>query len=201
MAVGVGVAVLASACGGDDPTRELAGYVREPAPVVDQVALPDLSRGGDDFVLRAEPGELLVVYFGFTNCPDVCPTTLSDLRAALRRMDPDDAERVALAVITVDPDRDIPVLTAYAQTFVDDAHALATTDPAVLRAAADPFGVSYQIEVDESGAVEVAHTAQMFVVDDQGTLALTWLFGVPAEELAGDLTQLLAAQSSDGGST
>lgn len=193
--------VVVTACGSDDPPRELAGYVREPAPVVDQVSLPDLSRGGEEFVLRAEPGELLVVYFGFTNCPDICPTTLSDLRAALRRMDTADAERVALAVITVDPDRDIPVLTAYAQTFVEDAHALATTDPAVLRAAADPFGVSYQVVVADDGSVEVAHTSQMFVVDDQGTLVLTWLFGVAAEDLAADLTSLLADRPVEGGAT
>lgn len=188
------LAVLA-ACGGDEP-RQLAGYVREPLPAVDQVALPDLSRDGADFVMRAEPGNLLVVYFGFTNCPDVCPTTLADLRAALRRMDPADAERIDLAVVTVDPERDMETLTAYAQTFVDDAHALATLDPALLRSAADPFGVSYSITVDDEGRTEVAHTAQMFLVDDQGRLVLTWQFGVPAEDLGADLVQLLSERSA-----
>lgn len=183
--------LLVTACGGDDSRAELAGYVREPGPAVDQVALPDLSRGGDDFHLRAEPGELLVVYFGFTNCPDVCPTTLADLRAALRRMDDADAARVSLAVVTVDPDRDIPLLTDYAQTFVEDAHALATTDPALLRAAAEPFGVSYSVVEADDGTIEVAHTAQMFVVDDQGQLVLTWQFGIAADDLASDLGLLL----------
>lgn len=184
-----------AACGGEPP-RELAGFVRDPSPAVDQVALPDLSRGGDEFVLRAEPGELLVVYFGFTNCPDVCPTTLADLRTALRRMDTAEADRVQLAVVTVDPDRDIPVLVDYAQTFVEGAHALATTDDAVLRAAAAPFGVSYAVEIDDEGRVEVGHSSQMFVVDDTGTLVLTWQFGIPADDIAADLSQLLEERTA-----
>lgn len=195
VALAIAATAIVAACGGEEP-RQLAGYVREPLPVVDQVALPDLSRGGDEFAMRADPGELLVVYFGFTNCPDVCPTTLADLRAALRRMEPADADRVALAVVTVDPERDMPTLTAYAQTFVDGARALATTDDALLRSAAEPFGVSYQVTVADDGSIDVAHTAQMFVVDDQGRLVLTWQFGVPAEDLAGDLTQLLGDRSA-----
>ncbi|TVR27143.1 MAG: SCO family protein [Ilumatobacter sp.] len=187
--------ITLAACGGDPP-RELAGFVREPGPTVDEVALPDLSRGGDEFAMRADPGELLVVYFGFTNCPDVCPTTLADLRAALRQMDPADAARVQFAMVTVDPDRDSPVLVDYAQTFVDDARALATDDPALLRAAADPFGVSYAIETDDDGNIEVGHTSQMFVVDDRGELALTWQFGIPAADIAADLEQLLAERSA-----
>jgi protein SCO1/2 len=193
LVIGLSLVVL-SACA-SEPPRELSGYIREPGPAVDQVALPDLSRGGEDFVMRANPGELLVVYFGFTNCPDVCPTTLADLRSALRRMDPVDSQRVSLAVVTVDPARDAETLTGYAQTFVDGAHALATFDPAVLRAAAEPFGVSYAVTTNEEGQVEVAHSTQMFVVDDQGLLILTWPFGIPAEDLALDLTQLLAGLS------
>ena len=187
--------ITLAACGGDPP-RELAGFVREPGPAVDEVALPDLSRGGDDFAMRADPGELLVVYFGFTNCPDVCPTTLADLRAALRQMDEADAARVQFAMVSVDPDRDTPVLVDYAQTFVDDARALATDDPALLRAAADPFGVSYAIETDDAGNIEVGHSSQMFVVDDQGELVLTWQFGIPAADIAADLEQLLAERSA-----
>ncbi len=193
-----GVLLAALAACGSEPPRELSGYVREPKPVVDQVALPDLSRGGQDFTLRAVPGELLVVYFGFTNCPDVCPTTLADLRAALRRMEPADSERVTLAVVTVDPERDADTLTDYAQTFVDDAHALVTFDPAVLRAAADPFGVSYLVTTNDEGQVEVAHSSQMFVVNDQGQLVLTWPFGITAEDLAADLAALLVSHGSSG---
>lgn len=188
------VTMTLAACGGDEP-RQLAGYTREPPPVVDQVSLPDLSRDGAPFAMRAQPGQLLVVYFGFTNCPDICPTTLADLRAALRQLG-DDAGRVDLAMVSVDPDRDIPVLVDYAQTFVEDAHALATEDPAELRAAADPFGVSYLVTTDDEGRVEVAHSTQLFVVDDQGRLILTWQFGIPADDIAADLGLLLSERSA-----
>jgi protein SCO1 len=187
--------VALAACGGEPP-RELAGFVRDPGPAVDEVALPDLSRGGDEFAMRADPGELLVVYFGFTNCPDICPTTLADLRAALRQMEPTEAQRVSFAMVSVDPDRDMPVLVDYAQTFVDDAHALATADPALLRSAADPFGVSYLVEMDDDGRIEVGHTSQMFVVDDTGQLVLTWQYGIPAADIAADLQQLLAERAA-----
>ena len=89
-AFGVAATVLALASCGDGD-RELVGYPSEPAPQVDAVALPDMSQGGEPFTLRAEPGGLLVVYFGYTNCPDVCPTTMADTRAVLRQLG-DDAD-------------------------------------------------------------------------------------------------------------
>ena len=175
---------------GATEARELVGYTLEPAPQVDAVALPDVSRGGEPFELRAQPAGLLVVYFGYTNCPDVCPTTMSDLRTALRQLG-DDADNVEVAMVTIDPERDTPVLADYVSGFVDGGHTLATDDAAELRAAADPFGVSYLVESNAAGEIEVAHSPQLYVVDDAGRLALTWQFGVPADDLAGDLEQLL----------
>ncbi len=182
---------LTAAAGGDE--RELAGYRREPAPAVGDLALPELTGGGDDFALRAEPGELLVVYFGFTNCPDFCPTTLSDLRLATRRLDDDDADRIAVAMVTVDPDRDLPVLGEYITSFFDDGHALGTDDAALLARVSAPFGVQYDVATAEDGEIEVAHTTQLYAIDDAGELALTWQFGVSVDDLAADLEQLLDA--------
>jgi protein SCO1/2 len=179
---------IASSCGGGE--RELVGYTLEPAPRVDAVALPDVSRDGEPFALRAQPAGLLVVYFGYTNCPDVCPTTMSDVRTALRQLE-DDADRVDVAMVTIDPDRDAAVLADYVGSFVEGGHALATDDAGDLRAVADPFGVSYLVDTNSGGEIEVSHSPQLYVVDDAGTLALTWQFGVPADDLADDLAQLL----------
>jgi protein SCO1 len=188
-AFAVAVAVLALAsCGSGD--RELVGYTNEPAPQVDAVALPDVSEGGEPFTLRAQPGGLLVVYFGYTNCPDVCPTTMADVRAALRQLG-DDAERVDVAMVTIDPDRDTAVLADYVRSFVDGGHALATDVADDLRAVANSFGVTYLVETNAAGEIDVVHTPFLYVVDDAGQLALTWQFGVPADDLAGDLEQLL----------
>jgi protein SCO1/2 len=189
-AVALATSLVALASCGSDGGRELVGYTLEPAPQVDAVALPDLSRGGEPFELRAQPGGLLIVYFGYTNCPDICPTTMSDVRTALRQLG-DDADKVAVAMVTIDPDRDTPVLADYVSSFVEGGHALATADAAELRAVADPFGVSYLVEANAAGEIEVTHTTQLYVVDDAGLLALTWQFGVTADDLADDLEQLL----------
>jgi protein SCO1/2 len=183
------LAGFVTGCGGD--SRELVGLTRDPAPQVDEVALPDVSQGGEPFEFRAADGGLLVVYFGFTNCPDICPTTMSDVSRALGELG-DDAERVSVAMVTVDPDRDTDVLAEYVQSFVPGAHAIATDDDATLRTFAETFGVTYGVLTGPDGEVQVDHSSYLFAVDDAGRLAITWPFGTPVDDLAGDLEQLLA---------
>lgn len=197
--------VLMLACGDGSETRsagaddagasgELAGYVREPAPVVGGYELPDLSDNGAPFALRAEPGELLVIYFGYTNCPDFCPTTLSDVRLARRELD--DPSKVDVAMITIDPDRDLPILADYLGGFFpDDGHALGTDDQALLASVAAPFGTSYEVAANAEGDIEVGHRTDLYAVDDQGRLALTWPFGVSKDSLAADFRHLLGGDT------
>ena len=190
------VLVALAACGSDD--RELVGLTRDPEPQVDTVAAPDLSHDGAPFEMRAPEDGLLIVYFGYTNCPDVCPTSMADVKAALAELG-EEAERVEVAMVSVDPERDIPVLVDYVQSFVPGAHAIATEDPAVLQALAAPFGVSYQVTTGPDGEVDVAHSSYLFAVDDTGRLVLTWPVGLDQDErvsvrdLVGDIRQLLEA--------
>jgi protein SCO1/2 len=187
VALGLGVAMVG--CGGG--SRELVGYTRDPAPRVDAVMLPDVSREGEPFEFRAADGGLLVVYFGYTNCPDVCPTTMADLRQALAELG-DENEEVEVAMVTVDPARDTDVLTSYVQGFIADSHAIATDDVAALRSVAETFGVTFETATDQHGDVEVGHGSFLFGVDDTGTLVITWPFGTPSDDLAADMEQLLA---------
>lgn len=190
--------LLAVACGSDEPARELAGVRRTPLPDVSGATLPDVSQDGVPFEFVADEGELLVVYFGYTMCPDVCPTTLSDVRSALTQLDADEADRVALAFATVDPDRDHDeMITGYVQSFVPGASALRTTDADELATAAAPFGVVYDVTTSDDGEVEVIHSAFTYVVDDQGQLLVTWPFGIPADDIAGDLAQLFDEQTQE----
>lgn len=180
------------ACGSADEPRQLSGWVREPLPQVDLVALPDATNDEAPFAFRAPEGGILLVYFGFTFCPDMCPTTLSDVQTALAELG-SDADRVEVAFVTVDPDRDEgEQLTSYIGFFTDGrGHALRTEDPDLLKEAADAFGVQYEVAIDDDGKVDVGHTAHLYAVDDQGRMLVTWPFGVPADELALDLSYLL----------
>ena len=177
-------AALSAGCS----TREFAGFVREPAPDVSALSLPDTSTG-DDLTLRAQPGGLLMVYFGYTNCPDYCPTTMSELKIALRRAG--DPAAVDVAMVTVDPDRDGPILADYVESFFPSGHALVTYDDALLAEVAAPFGASYLVSTDDDGSVEVAHSTALYAVDDSGQLVMTWPFGIDIDELAADIKDLL----------
>lgn len=186
------LSLVGAAC--DSDPVELSGFVRTPLPNVGGASLPDASAGGVDFAMQAPAGEILVVYFGYTSCPDVCPTTLADLRSALRKMG-DDASRVQVAMATIDPGRDTAdIITGYVQSFVPAAHALRTDDGAELRAAADTFGAGYGVTITDEGDYEVVHTAHLYAVDDAGRLQVTWPFGTEPEAIAQDLGILLRSE-------
>ncbi len=176
--------------------RMLAGIVRDPAPVVDETTVPSLTDPGTDVVFRAEPGGFRSVYFGYTNCPDVCPTTMADWAITMRRLPEDLAARVSTVMVTVDPDRDNPLLPGYIESFVADAEAAGTTDADRLAAAAEPFGASYDVTTAGDGDIEVSHSGFLYLVDDQGRLVVTWPFGTSSAEMAADVEQLFAGQEN-----
>ena len=187
LAVGATVA----ACGGSsDESATLSGVVRDPFPTVDGTALPSLSTPGEMVEFRADPGGLQVVYFGFTNCPDVCPTTLADFTVALRKLDTEQAAKVDTVMVTVDPDRDLDLLDGYITSFIEDGVAAGTDDPDVLLTAAQPFGASWEVRSLDDGTIEVDHSPFLYVVDDAGQLVLTWQFGASSDDMANDLSLL-----------
>jgi protein SCO1/2 len=205
-------ALVLGACGSDgsdasggsttEPDRaeiaertEIEGLQRDEPLEVGDVVLPEVvaDDATEPFALRAEPGGLLFAAFGYTNCPDVCPTTLSDIRKALALMDPADAERVQVAFATVDPARDTPeVMTAYLGSFVTDGHPLRADDPAELVAAEEALGITSQVVENDEGGIDVAHTARSFVIDEEGRVVVEWAFGTGADVMASDLRLLLA---------
>jgi protein SCO1/2 len=183
------IALVAVACGDSGPYVP-AGIIRTPAPDLSEVSLPNVTDGGDLHFI-ADPGEVLILYFGYTACPDVCPTTMADVRKSLRNLG-DLADSIDVAMATVDPDRDTDeVLTVYVHAFIDDGVALRTEDPDELAAAAEPLGVQYSVTIQDDGWVDVAHSGFLYAVDDEGTLRLTWPFGIEAELIEADLRALL----------
>lgn len=194
MRVGVGLVLLALAVCACAATPQLAGAVRNPPLQVGDVRLPDVAAGGEPVTLTARSGELTLVYFGYTSCPDICPTTLSDISVALAGLPDELASRVTVALVTVDPARDTDArLAEYLGFFFDRAMALRTTDAGVLNAAAAAFGVRYEVEEHAAGDLEydVAHTAITYVVADTGAVLVEWPFGFEADAMTSDLRILL----------
>lgn len=194
------LAAAPAGCGGDDDKTHLNGFTRTPPANVTSVSLPDVSpgAGGEPLAFRAKPGGLLLAYFGFTYCPDICPTTLADVRRALDRLPAADRRRVAVAMATVDPVRDTrKVLNGYLSHFFPTWHALRTTDPAALRRAERAFGAAHQIgPKDAGGEYDVSHTASLYAVDEQGVVRVEWPFGTEADAIAADLRSLLRSPRS-----
>ncbi len=177
-----------------DPTT-LHGLVSEEPFNVGDLTYDEVTTGGTNgpFEFVAPPGGVLTVYFGYTFCPDICPTTMSDLAAALAALEPTDAAKLSIAFVTVDPTRDTPeVLTNYLANFFDDNyHALRDTDWATLHALENRFLVTSEIALNPDGSTEVGHSSVMAVVDDTGEVRVMWPFGVTADDMASDLDLIM----------
>lgn len=137
-------------------------------------------------------GKVTVVFFGFTHCPDVCPTTLLELAAVKKALGPD-GERVQGVFITVDPERDTPaLLKAYVEHFGAGFVALRGTPDETL-AVAKSFKVFYaKVPGKTESSYLVDHTAGSYIFDAQGKVRLFTRHGTGAEALTHDLKLLLA---------
>ncbi len=137
-------------------------------------------------------GKLVVLFFGYTHCPDVCPTTLADVASALKLMAPADAQKVQVLFVTVDPERDTPtMLKEYVPYFYPSFLGLYGT-PDEVASAAKEFHIFYKKHI-ESGSSDylVDHTAGSYVLDQKGRMRLFQPFAQPAPDIAHDLTLLL----------
>jgi len=140
-------------------------------------------------------GKLVVVFFGYTQCPDVCPTTMNELAEVKRSLGADGA-RVQGVFVSVDPERDTgPLLKAYVANFGPDMVGLRGT-PEQTRAAAKEFKVFYsKVPGKTDTSYTVDHTAGSYVLDGQGRPRLFTRYGSGAKALADDLKLLLAETS------
>lgn len=153
--------------------------------------LPDAD--GKPRSLQEFRGKAVVVFFGFTQCPDVCPTTLAELAQARKLLGADGA-RVQGVFVTVDPERDTPeVLKAYMANF-DPGFLALRPAPEQLAAMAKDFKVYYKkVEGKTPTSYTMDHSAASYVYDPQGRLRLYVRYGLGPQALAEDLKLLLAA--------
>ena len=155
------------------------------------LSLPD--QYGKPRTLNDFKGKVTVVFFGYTQCPDVCPTTMAEL-AQVKKALGKDGERVQGVFITVDPERDTPeALKAYMASFDPSFVALRGT-PDETKATAKEFKVFYaKVPGKVEGGYTMDHTAGSYVIDPKGKVRLFVRYGSPAEALTADLKALLAA--------
>jgi protein SCO1/2 len=161
----------------------------------------EVSGYGKDFTLEDAAGRtvtladfrgtVVLLFFGFTYCPDICPTELARLAEVMRRLG-DDARRVRVVFVTLDPQRDGPAqIRDYAQAF-DPAFIGLRGSPAAIAAAAAEFRVFYQrIPGSAPDRYTFDHTAYVYALDPTGRLRLRFDPGQAVEELRADIVSLL----------
>ncbi|MGH3055591.1 MAG: SCO family protein [Gaiellaceae bacterium] len=152
-----------------------------------------MTRASDGAAVTADAwrGKAVALYFGYTHCPDVCPTTLSNLADILKRLGPD-ANRVAVLFVTVDPDRDtVPVLKQYARAFAPQVVGLRGS-PDAIAMLARRYRVAYRVTKESPGhPYTVMHTSAVFLFDPSGRARLVTLATGDTAGLAEDVKRLL----------
>lgn len=180
--------LLLNGCG----SYTFRGTVLEPPNDATDFTLTDQS--GQPFRLSEQRGKIVLLYFGFTSCPDVCPMELASL-ARMRRELGDDAERVRVAMITVDPDRDTQermrqYVTAFDPTFIGLHGTQAELDP-ILKA----YGVMATRRDIPNSAMEYTmdHSAFVYVIDAEGRWRVLFAQGSKTEDITSDVRYLVRA--------
>ena len=153
-------------------------------------SLPD--HNGQQRSVKDFAGKVVVVFFGYTQCPDVCPTSMSEL-AEIRKLLGPDGDKLQGIFITVDPERDsAEVLKAYMANFDPSFLALRPTSPDQLAALAKDFKAYYKkVDGRTPTSYTMDHSAGSYVYDTKGRIRLFTRYGSGAKPLADDIRQLL----------
>lgn len=153
-------------------------------------ALPD--HNGKMRTLSDFKGKAVVVFFGYTQCPDVCPTTMTEMASVMQQLGPE-ADKVQVLFVTVDPERDTPeLLSKYVPAF-DERFLGLVGSKEQTESIAKEFKAFYQkVPGKEKGSYTMDHTAGSFVFDPQGRIRLFIRHGQGAEPIAHDLKLLLS---------
>lgn len=182
--VAVGVYLLAP------PTSFRGTAYAEPYPPAPEIAL---TRGdGSSFRLSELRGDVVLLFFGYTSCPDVCPTTLAELNSALQKLGEEQATQVQVVFVTVDPQRDTAErVQEYVRHFNDSFIGL-SGDESQLAKTWNDYGVFREI-VDGTSAAGylVNHTARVTLIDQAGNLRVSHSFETPVDDIVHDLRLVL----------
>jgi protein SCO1/2 len=162
----------------------------EPYPRAAEIELTRAN--GTRFRLSEMRGSAVMLFFGYTSCPDICPTTMAELNQAFEKLGKEDAKQTRVLFITVDPERDSPErVQEYVDHFNPDFIGLSGTETELAKVWKD-YGVFREIVQGSSAAgYLVDHTARVTLIDRDGNLRLSYAFDTPVENIVHDLKLLL----------
>ena len=172
-----------------NPVYEYQGSLIEPAVPAYDFAL--LVGSGGTFQLSEQHGKVVLIFFGYANCPDFCPTTLAEFKRVREELG-SLAEQVEFVFITIDPERDTPALVEqYVHAFHPDFIGLSGTE-AELQPIWDAFYVyRARVDVESAAGYLMEHSTRVVVVDPAGDFRMTFPYGMQPEAMAADITELL----------
>ncbi len=165
--------------------------VKEPATEMRDFTLTDQT--GKSLKLSDLRGKAVMLFFGYTHCPDYCPLSLAQY-AQIKKALGADADRVAFVMISLDGERDTPdVLNAYMKQF-DPAFIGLTGDPEKVRSIGEDYAVQFQKQRLKGTQAEyiVAHTTFMYLLDPQGRWRIAYPYDVPRADITADIQRILA---------
>lgn len=182
-------ALLAAAAACEPEALRFNGIALDPPEPAPALRLADA--GGGTFDLAAERGNVVLIFFGFTRCPDVCPTTLAEW-ARIRATLGDDARDVRFVFVSVDTLADTPAAARdYARGF-DSTFVGLVADAGLLARLTEEFKVAaYEVPDEHAGHPMLAHGTQSFVVDREGRLRVLHPAGSRAADVQADVERLL----------
>lgn len=165
----------------------------EPYPAAPEVELTRAD--GSNFQLREMRGKVVVLFFGYTSCPDVCPTTLAGLKQALEKLG-DQADQIQVVFVTVDPQRDTPQrMQEYVDHFNPAFIGLSGSEAELAKAWND-YGIFREtVEGTSAAGYFVNHTARVTFIDRQGNLRVSSPSDMPVDDIVHDLKLLLRKQN------
>jgi protein SCO1/2 len=166
----------------------------EPYPPAPEIELTRAN--GNSFRLSEMGGKTVLLFFGYTSCPDVCPTTMAELKQALVKLGEEDAKQVQVLFVTVDPERDTPErVQEYVDHFNSNFIGLSGTE-SELADVWKNYGVFREtVEGTSAAGYLVSHTARVTLIDKDGNLRLSYAFNTPVDSIVHDLKLILNEKS------
>lgn len=186
----VGIAALFLGVQIYESGRSFNGSLIEPSPPAIDFELQSFN--GESFRLSEQKGRIVLLFFGYANCPDFCPTTLTEYKNIHENLG-EKASSVDFVFISIDPERDTPEqIEKYVRTFHPSFIGLSGSVEE-LQPVWDAYWVYREKQdVDSEAGYLMAHTTRIYLIDKQGHLRLTFPFGLSAGSMASDVSRLLA---------